>query len=450
MNYDDALQRLMSLIDLERTDFSGPRQKNIYDLSRIRHFLEFLGNPHRSIPCLHIAGTKGKGSVSAICESILRASGLRTGFFSSPHLHSFTERLRVDGEPISQEKFTEYFIDMWNKHEEWSHHYNQKLTLFEYITALAFLAFKSERVDVNIIEVGLGGRLDATNVVTPEVSIITAIGYDHTHILGTQIESIAREKAGIIKKGVPVIIGHQLYEIERVIESVARETTSAYIKVADISSYQFRKIENGKQYITVTTPLYRGCLDTALLGYHQAQNILTSITSINELRRQGWEITDSNIEVGVRQVSWPCRLELIEIDSQRIVLDGAHNYDSIKLILDSMKNLFQYDKLGIILGLSKDKDVSGICELIIEHNPEFIHIIKSRHPKSADPDYIYDYFPSDMSNVKIFNKINESVSILRDNLGPDGLILSIGSLFSSAEVREYVLGIEPELYEANV
>lgn len=451
IGYSAALQKLMSLIDLERSNLSGPRQKQIYDLSRIEAFLLHIQNPHFDVPCIHVAGTKGKGSVSAICESILRSSGCKTGFFSSPHLHSFTERIRIDGKPLARYKFATYFDELWSEHEKWSKAAScTKLTLFEFITALAFWVFSKESVDVGVIEVGLGGRLDATNVITPEVSVITALGYDHTAILGEDIESIAKEKAGIVKPGVPVVVSEQIYDVMDTIKSICAKNDAKLINVTDICTYSSSTVEHKTHELIIQAPVMEGMLRTSLLGKHQAQNVLTALCVTHELIKQGWEITKNHISEGVTSVSWPCRLELIESEPQQIVLDGAHSYESVKLVLDSIPEIFQYDKLGIILGLSRDKDTESICELIVQHSPDSIHIIKSRHPKAMEPLDIKTFFPGGLSSLKIPLDIKESLCILREELGIGSLILSIGSLFSSAEIREYLLEIEPEHYYPNL
>lgn len=451
MNYKNALEKLMSLIDLERIEFSGPRQKAIYDLSRIQNFLNYIGNPHLDVPCIHVAGTKGKGSVSAICESVLNESGFKTGFFSSPHIHSFTERIRINGEPISTLKFSEYFHCLWSHHETWTKEVSgARLTLFEYITALAFYIFEKESVDISVIEVGLGGRLDATNVVIPEVSAITALGYDHMNILGSDIESITKEKAGIIKPHVPVVVSHQSYDVIDIIQSVCAANNSNLIDTDENFCYSLIRIENHRQCIFVTSPSFSGELNTALLGAHQAQNVLTALGVIQELKRKDWIISEEHIKQGVYSVSWPCRMEIIESESQTVVLDGAHTYESIQLVMESIQELFQYNKLGILLGLSKDKEIDKICELLSRSTADLILLIKSRHPKAMDQKEILEYFTENNNTVKNASSIFEAISTARKELGPEALILSIGSLFSSAEVREYLLGIDPELYQAIV
>ena len=447
MNYDDSLVKLMSLIDLERTDLSGPRQKTIYDLSRVETFLSYLDNPELDVSCIHVAGTKGKGSVSAICESVLRATGLKTGFFSSPHLHSFTERIRINGQPIDKSKFGEYFELLWIHHEKWSENISKtKLTLFECITVLAFYIFSKESVDVSVIEVGLGGRLDATNVVQPEVCVITALGYDHMNILGSDIESITREKAGIIKPNTPVVVSPQTYDVINVIKGVCDETDSCLINISHTSSSSLIEIDNTWQHILVDSPVYVGELRTPLIGDHQAENVLTSLGAVNELKRKGWPIEREHIENGVSSVSWPCRMEVIEIESQQIVLDGAHTYESIKLVMDSVTKLFKYNKFGVLLGLSKDKDIDGICNLISSYDPDYIKLIKSRHPKALDPECIRKNFTECRNSITVADSIQDAIETIRNDLGAGDLILSIGSLFSCAEVREYLLCIESEVY----
>ena len=214
MTYAAAIARLLSLVDHERTMPAVPRQKRIYDLAGIARLLARMGDPHRRQGrIIHIAGTKGKGSVAAMVEAILRAAGAATGFYSSPHLHSFCERIRRDGAPVSPERFAGLVDAVWPHHLANAADPDAgPATLFEYLTAMAFQCFAADEVDASVIEVGLGGRLDATNVVTPAVSVITPVSLDHTAILGDTIGEIAADKAGIIKPGVPVVTAPQFPE----------------------------------------------------------------------------------------------------------------------------------------------------------------------------------------------------------------------------------------------
>ena len=202
MDYRDSIDRLMSLVDHERTNHPGPRQKVIYDLSRVQALLGLLGNPETKARSIHVAGTKGKGSTAALCDAALHAAGYKTGFYSSPHLHSFRERIRIDSQPIGEAEFAGLVERLWPHHESVSEDSPLgPVTLFEFMTAMAFQAFCDSGADFQTIEVGLGGRLDATNVLNPEVCVITSISRDHTAILGDSLAEIASEKAGIIKKG---------------------------------------------------------------------------------------------------------------------------------------------------------------------------------------------------------------------------------------------------------
>ncbi|MCH9016315.1 MAG: bifunctional folylpolyglutamate synthase/dihydrofolate synthase, partial [Chloroflexi bacterium] len=205
MDYRQSIAQLLTLVDHERNLVTGPRQKAIYDLTRMEALLGRLGSPQDQVPAVHIAGTKGKGSTAALCDAALHAAGLSTGFYSSPHLHTFRERIRLDSEPISQEGFAALVEGLWPLHEELKGDPAVgPLTFFEYLTCMAFQCFAEERTDVQVIEVGLGGRLDATNVMTPLVTAITNIAMDHSEYLGETLPEIAVEKAGIVKKGVPL------------------------------------------------------------------------------------------------------------------------------------------------------------------------------------------------------------------------------------------------------
>lgn len=238
-SYVDAVARLLGLVDHERTVPAQPRQKRIYDLRNVERLLARMGDPHRRRGTVHVAGTKGKGSTAAMVESIARAAGYSTGFYSSPHLHSFCERIRRDGNPVSRERFAELTDAVWPHHLDNAADLEAgPATLFEYLTAMGFMCFAEDSADVSVIEVGLGGRLDATNVVTPEVSVITPVSLDHMAILGDTIGEIAADKAGIIKREVPVIVGPQFSEAMAAIDRAAAEQSAPVISVGDAITWE--------------------------------------------------------------------------------------------------------------------------------------------------------------------------------------------------------------------
>ncbi len=446
-NYDQAVELLLSLVDMERHELSMPRQKQIYDLSRISLFLTYCGNPELDIKCLHIAGTKGKGSAAALCDSILMSAGFKTGFFSSPHIHRFNERIRINGKPIAPDKFAFYCFELWNIHCEWvNSDCGSQLTLFEFLTVLSFHVFRQEKVEISVIEVGLGGRLDATNVVTPEVSIITALGYDHMNILGDTIEEITREKAGIIKPGIPTVLAPQIYPISDIVRQVCTENKSLLLEVSNNANYKIIEVNKNKQSIEFTRPKFNEIVTTSLLGTHQIENILTAIMAMQLLSNDELPITNANIVEGIQQLNWPCRLEPLEYEGMNIVVDGAHTYESVKMAIQGVHEYFNFEEIIVLLGLSKDKNIQEICDLIIKLEPKSVELIKSRHPKAINQTEMLNWFKSSNISVNCWDSIPVCIETLKENSNRNELVLSIGSFFSSAEVREYVLNLEPEIY----
>jgi dihydrofolate synthase/folylpolyglutamate synthase len=288
--------------------------------------------------------------------------------------------------------------------------------------------------------------LDATNVVTPEISIITALGYDHMNILGNTIEEIAREKAGIIKPGIPTVLAPQIYPICDIVRQVCTENKSVLIEVPSNTSYKIIEVNKNKQSIEFTRPEFNEIVTTSLLGTHQIENILTAIMAIQLFSNAESPITNTNIIEGIQQLHWPCRLEPLVYEGMNIVVDGAHTYESVKLAIQGIREYFNFEEITVLLGLSKDKNIQEICDLIIKFQPKSVELIKSRHPKAINQTEMLNWFQSSNINVNSWNSIPECIENLKENSNRNDLALSIGSLFSSAEVREYVLNLEPEIY----
>jgi len=251
--YNHCLERLFTLVDLEK--FSGPRGPRVkFSLSRIHALLKSLGDPHKKSPVIHVAGSKGKGSVTAMVSSILYSNGYKVGMFSSPHIHTFRERIRVNGTPITEKEFIDLVDRIWPALQEISRNTNLgSVTLFEALTAMAFVHFKDVQTDFQVIEVGLGGKLDSTNVVDPTVSVITSISFDHMHILGDTLSKIAREKAGIIKVGVPVIVAPQSPEPMKVIRNMARTKCAPMVDVESEFEWLLETTDLEKQSVKIQT-----------------------------------------------------------------------------------------------------------------------------------------------------------------------------------------------------
>ncbi len=335
LTYPEALDYLYGFIDYSQ-ERSYRYSAEVFDLGRMVRLLERLGDPQNSFPSVHVAGTKGKGSVSSLIASSLQAAGYRTGLYTSPHLVRFTERIRIDGREIEEAAMARRVAEIRPHVAE-----VPGLTTFELITAVAFLHFARESVQAAVIEVGLGGRLDATNVVTPKVAVITSLSYDHTHLLGEKLSEIAGEKAGIIKSGVPVVLAPQQREAELEVERVAAERGAPLVKIGRDWLYApgSRTLSGQSLHIwpAAEQPLMDAFVesgggeewvpprfDVPLLGHHQVLNAAVAYAALDQLRRGGLPIPEPAIREGFRRVEWPGRFQVLSSDPT-LVIDSAHN-----------------------------------------------------------------------------------------------------------------------------
>jgi dihydrofolate synthase/folylpolyglutamate synthase len=444
VDYRESIAQLLTLVDHERNLVTGPRQKAIYDLTRMEALLGRLGSPQNQVPAVHIAGTKGKGSTAALCDSALHAAGLSTGFYSSPHLHTYRERIRRDSEPISQEGFAALVEGLWPLHEELkSDSVVGPLTLFEFLTGMAFQCFAQDRTDVQVIEVGLGGRLDATNVLDAGVCVITSISLDHMAILGNTIGEIAAEKAGIIKPGSTVVIAPQASEALSPILAACQEKEAAPILVGRDVTWEEGRTGTDGQRFKVRGRNGEYDLYMPLLGAHQLENAALAVAALEALGSQGIDVSAKAMEVGFENVSWPCRMEVLS-RSPLLVADGAHNVYSIESLLKSLPDYLAYDRLILVVGFSRDKNVEGMARALGE-KADIIIATASRHPRSMQAVEVAGLFPETGKPV-LASTPADALILAMEVAGKKDLVLAIGSLFLAAEVREAALGIEPEIY----
>ena len=452
MNYSESIDALLSLVDHERAA-PGPRQKAIVDLARMESFLARLGNPHRAAPTIHVAGTKGKGSTAAFCDAALTAAGYRTGFNSSPHMHHFRERIRLDGEPISEPKFAALVEQLWpfrmapemGSSDGLAVEADGAVTLFEFITGMAFQCFAQEPVDFQTIEVGLGGRLDATNVVTPDVAVITSISKDHMAILGDTVAEIAAEKAGIIKEGSTVVISPQVREAGDVIRERCRQVGARAVQVgSDVTWTSPGPDGSGFQRFTVNGRLGEHQLRIPLLGEYQLENASTALAALEVLVERGWPLPPESIARGFAGVSWPCRMEVLSKDPP-VVADGAHNVYSMEALMDSLPRYMPHRRLLLAVGFSRDKSVVEMAQCLSKGNP-VVFATRSRHPRSMAPAAVARLFEDQGVKAVLTRDTAEALRQAREAAGPDDLVLATGSLFVAAEAREAALGIQPEEY----
>jgi dihydrofolate synthase / folylpolyglutamate synthase len=445
-HYTDAIAFLLSLTDMERrTDLSAARAQ--LGLERMQEILIRLDHPERTFWAMHVAGTKGKGSTCAMIERVLRGAGLRTGLYTSPHLHTFRERMRVDGRPITQDALASLMAEIRPIIES----IPDRPTTFEAATALAFLHFARQHVDAAVIEVGLGGRLDATNVILPRISVITSLSYDHTAVLGNTLAEIAREKGGIIKPGIPVVASPQSAEARAVIEQICRERQAPLTLIG--RDVRLRSIASSVTGVTVQVdgPSYSHRIHVPLMGEHQATNAATAVAALELLRHSGVEIEPQQIVDGLRQVRWPGRLEVI---GQRptILVDGAHNVDSAQKLRAALDACFPLDGAQprparprvLLLGMSSDKDVAGIMSTLVP-GADAVVVTRANHPRAADLDRLSDAARRHAANVLAIPGIEDALAEARALAGSEGIICAAGSLFIVADVRALVKGLHQEI-----
>ena len=445
MDYRQSIARLLTLVDHERNKVTGPRQKAIYDLTRMEAMLDRLGGPQNQVPAVHIAGTKGKGSTAALCDAALHAAGHRTGFYSSPHLHAFRERIRRDSEPISGDRFAGLVEGLWPLHEELKDDPDVgPLTLFEYLTAMAFQCFAQDRTDVQVIEVGLGGRLDATNVLDAGVCVITSISLDHTAVLGDSIGEIAADKAGIIKPGATVVIAPQTPEALSPILAACEKNEATPILVGRDITWEDGHFGTDGQRFKVRGRNGEYDLHIPLLGTHQLENAAAALAALEALSSQGIDVPRQAIQTGFEKVDWPCRMEILS-RSPLLVADGAHNVYSVESLLKSLPKYLEYDRLILVAGFSKDKNVAGMAQAL-GVKADTIFAAASRHPRSMTPAEVAGLFGKAGTKATEAPTPADALKMALDCAGEKDMVLATGSLFLAAEIRETVLGIEPELY----
>ncbi len=440
-DYQAALDYVLSFADYERAF----RSAVVFDISRIEALLKRLGKPQQAARSVHVAGTKGKGSTSAMIASMLIASGYRTGLYTSPHLHTFTERIQVDGEPIAEEKFAEIVWGLKPEVETVNRFGGLgELTTFEILTALAFVYFKERGVDFQVLETGLGGRLDATNVVKPEICAITSISFDHTEVLGNTLAQIAVEKAGIIKPGSRVVSAPQNPEASAVIERVCQERGASLIKVGQEVAWRRNKISDSGQSFQLKG--IRGDYDFTipLLGEHQLENAAVAVASLEILANLGAKVSPESMAIGLSQVCWPGRLQILQ-HNPLFVVDGAHNADSAMNLREALKQYFDFDDAILIIGTSQDKDLAGIVAEL-SPLPSMVIATHSHHPRAVVTSELVAEFSKWGVKPQVAENVASAVDLALDKAKPRDLICATGSLFVVAEVIEYIKGLPPEQY----
>ncbi|HUV75643.1 MAG TPA: folylpolyglutamate synthase/dihydrofolate synthase family protein [Dehalococcoidales bacterium] len=433
MDYSAALDYILSFADYER----APRSSLVFDLRRIEALLARLGNPQEKARSVHIAGTKGKGSTAAMIASILTQAGYRTGLYTSPHLLSFTERIQVGGRPATEGAFGRLVevlkpeVEAVNKSSTLG-----ELTTFELLTALAFTYFETRKVDYQVLETGLGGRLDATNVVKPEVCVITSISFDHMDVLGDTLTQIATEKAGIIKSGSVVVCSLQSPESMKVIERTCHERGARLVSIGDEVNWHQKDFSSEGQSFQLTGITGKYDLYISLLGEHQLENAATAVVSAEVLAELGTKISPQSIITGLRQLEWPGRLQVLQQEPW-VVVDGAHNADSARRLAEALERYFDFDQLILIFGASADKNIAGMVAELAPTSSTVI-VTRSRHPRAVEPARLASEFSKGGITPIVTENVTSAVELALDQATPGDLICATGSLFIVAEVMEYM------------
>lgn len=412
MDFPSSVQYLYSLGNEVKTIKLG--------LETIRHLLAALGNPQNSCPVIHVAGTNGKGSVCSMLESTLREEGYRTGFYTSPHLVNPTERIRIDGQSVSEQDFSSAFDVVHAAANSLlaAGSIDSHPTYFETVTAMGFWLFREAKVERLVVEVGLGGRLDATNIVDPILSIITPVDLDHQQYLGDTLEQIAGEKAGIIKPGRPVVLGLQHPEIKHLFVSDDLE---------DVATWQISELElrvDGCHYRATKNSVQLE-IDCPLAGGHQVGNSLAAAVALNRLG-----ISPATIRAGIAKAVWPGRLELIRRDPL-IYLDGAHNASAARRLRQFMDRHFKGREIWLVFGVMRDKDVTEIASELFPVASRLI-LTRANQQRSLETESILALCPH--PNVQSCEQVHDAVALLAAS-PKDAVVFITGSLFVVGEAR---------------
>lgn len=403
-----------------------------FGLSKTSNLMKVFGNPHLGNRYIHIAGSNGKGSVAAMVESILVRSGLKVGFYSSPHLVRFTERFRINREEISEKKAAGLTRELKGAIDP-----RHPPTFFEVTTAMALVYFAREKTDIAIMEVGMGGRLDATNVIRPEVSVITNISLEHQFFLGSSLLQIAGEKAGIIKKGVDVITAATQPHVIRLFESLSAEKKAPFFRVGRDVRYRTR--EKGLNYYGIRR-VFRD-LEYSLHGSYQSRNCALALGIIELLEMKGFGISTRNILDGLKNTTWPGRMHIVSRNPLTI-LDGAHNPGAVGKLAGAVRADFSYDRLFLVLGVMEDKDIDEMLRILLPVS-DYVICTRPDYYRSADPEDVMRRVSLHGKEGKVVPRVGKAIEEAGKMASPGDTVLITGSLFTVGEALAY---FDPDTY----
>ncbi len=396
-------------------------------LERTQTAVKLRNSPERDLDFVHIAGTNGKGSVAAMMESVLRHAGYRTGKFSSPHLHRYVERVQIDGRPLSEAE-TARRLEALRADSRLS-----ALTFFEYTTLMAFEAFRDAACDIVLLEVGLGGRLDSTNVVTPAVSVITNIGLEHQRILGDTLARIAKEKAGIIKPGVPVIVGARDASARRVISARAKKLRAPLSLIGRDFDASW---SDDRLHARVGKHRWDS-LRLGLSGIYQGDNAACALAALMKLESQGFELDEADVRKGLARTRWPGRLEWHK-SKPAFLFDAAHNADGCERLAEYLETIDWTGPVILLFGAMRDKDHRRMLAAFDEHVTSRVYAAPTMDRAAAGKKF------SEIRQGRVARSVAQALQLAQDKAGPDGLVVVAGSIFLVAEVRALVKGIRSD------
>ena len=400
---------------------------SIPGLGRTRTLLEKMGNPHEKLKYIHIAGTNGKGSTAAMSANILRRAGYRVGLYTSPYIYRFNERMQIDGEPISDKELAE--ITQWVK--PFAQSMEESPTEFELVSCIAFEYFCRNNCDIVVLEVGMGGALDSTNVIPcPEVAVITNIGLDHIEVLGSTVEEIARTKAGIFKEGGDAVVYRGSAGVEAVFEEVCAQQNVRLTK-ADFET--LRLISHGLEGQTFDCGS-RKALQLPLLGDHQLHNAAVVLSVMNVLIQKGWHITEEHIRQGIATVSWPGRFDIMRRDPL-FIIDGGHNAQCIEALVKNIRDYLAGKRIVVLTGVLADKDYAQMYKPVMALVEQFV-CITPPNPRKLEAALLAQYLQEHGAVATAYDSIEAGVAAAMEKAGPEGVVLCFGSLYSIGSIRD--------------
>jgi dihydrofolate synthase/folylpolyglutamate synthase len=428
MNYDEALEWLFNVRRF------GPERT----LGPTKHILDLMGNPQESFGAIHVGGTNGKGSTSAMIASILHAAGYKVGLYTSPHLEDFRERIRVGGEMIPAEDVTRLLNEievLFNRMIDYPE--PMPLRFFDIVTAACFKYFKEQGVDYGVIEVGLGGRLDATNVLNPLVSVITNIGFEHVNILGPTLEDIAYEKGGIIKPNSVLVTAEERDNVFNVFKEKADSIGTKVVRVTETTTSEKKSAFSDGQIFNLATENARyDALLIPLFGGHQIINAATAVSAVEELQKKDLAVTDEAVRNGLRDVYWPARLEVVS-KKPLVVLDCAKDAEATEAVRRTIQSDFSYDRLIAVVSMSSDKNIEGMIENIAQVADHFIITKHSVTARAAEPEVLIKEINKAGKTYQVQLESDIAFETAVNQAGEGDMVLVIGSVYLAGDARSY-------------